>query len=445
MIGEDGAKAVLERSIGYSTADQTEAVLVTHESDLTRFANSAINQNVAEWDATLHIRAVIAKRVGEATTNDLSDVAIKHAVKTAIEIAKLQADNPDFVSLPVATHPRPSAAFIPRTANCSPEERARLVAVVCDQARREGLCAAGACSTESNELAVANSLGVSAYHAQTVADLSTVVMADDSSGYAHRVALDVGTIDPELVAEEAVGKALRGRQPIAVAPGEYEVILEPYAVQDILVFLAYLGLNALAVKEKRSFMDGHFGKRLVGENVSVCDDGLDPLGLPMPFDFEGVPKQHVDFFVDGIARDVVYDSYLASQAGRQSTGHALPSPIVSGPLPLNIFMRGGDATIAELIRSVKHGLWVTRFWYTRPVQMLQAIVTGMTRDGTFLIENGEIVGPVKNLRFTQGYLTALNEVEGISRETSLVREEAIAVRAPTIKVGRWHFVSATEY
>lgn len=445
MIGEEQAKAILERALGYARADQTEALLLAGENNLTRFANSAIHQNVAERNATLHVRVVVGKRIGQASTNDLSDAAIQRVVGTAREIARLQTENPDFVSLPGPAPTRATPTYIGRTANWRPEDRARAVELICDRAKSAGLTAAGAYSTDSAEVAVANSLGIRAYHARSVVELSTVVMSEDSSGYAHRVGLDVKTVDVGGAADEAVGKALRGRQPATLPPGDYEVILEPYAVQDIVGFLCYLGLNALAVKEQRSFMGGHFGQRLVGANITMFDDGLDPRGLPMPFDFEGVPKQHVDFFEQGVAKAAVYDSYLAFQEGKQSTGHALPSPIANGPLPLNMFMEGGTASTEELVRSVKRGLWVTRFWYTRPVEPLQVIVTGMTRDGTFLIENGEIVGPVKNLRFTQGYLEALNNVEGLSRETRLIQEGGMTFLVPTIKVGKWSFVSATEY
>ena len=445
MIGEAQAKAILERALGYSRADQTEALLLAGENNLTRFANSAIHQNVAGQNATLHVRAVLGKRIGQASTNDLGDAAVRRVVASARDIARLQAENPDFVSLPAPAPLRAAPGYVARTASWTPEERARAVALICDRAKGAALNAAGACSADVEEIAVANSLGILAYHARTVAEISTVVMSADSSGYAHRVALDAGTIDVAGLADEAVDKALRGRRPIAVPPGDYEVILEPYAVQDIVAFLADLGLNALAVKEQRSFMCGRFGQRLAGENVSLYDDGLDPRGLPLPFDFEGVPKERVDFFTRGVATAVAYDSYLAFQEGKPSTGHALPSPIASGPLPLNMFMEGGSATPGELLSGVKRGLWVTRFWYTRPVEPLQATVTGMTRDGTFLVENGALAGPVKNLRFTQAYLEALNAVDGITRDTQLIHEGGMTFRVPTIKVRKWTFVSATEY
>ena len=197
------------------------------------------------------------------------------------------------------------------------------------------------------------------------------------------------------------------------------MILEDYAASDILDYLAYLGFGAQPFQEKRSFMSGHLGEKVVGENVTIWDDGLSPDTIPMPFDFEGVPKQRVELITDGVANGVVYDSYYGGKEGKPSTGHALPAGATYGPLPMNLFLKAGDATREDMLASVERGIWVSRFWYTRPVHPLKVIVTGMTRDGTFLIEKGKITAPIKNLRFTQSYLDALNQVEMISRETRL--------------------------
>jgi predicted Zn-dependent protease len=199
------------------------------------------------------------------------------------------------------------------------------------------------------------------------------------------------------------------------------------------------------VQEGRSFLNGHFGEQLVGENITLWDDGLDPAGVPMAFDFEGVPKRRVTFFDRGIARDVVYDSYTAGREGKESTGHALPAPNTYGPLPLNLFLAPGDADQAALLRGIDRGLWVTRFHYVNVVHPTKAILTGMTRDGTFLIEDGEITRPVHNLRFTQSVLEALSQVEAIGRDAQMLQDELGGTRVSGLRIGQFTFSSATQF
>jgi predicted Zn-dependent protease len=273
-------------------------------------------------------------------------------------------------------------------------------------------------------------------------------MSETSSGHSSRVSKDVGDIDGDEVAREAVDKALRGVQPITVEPGDYEVILEPYAVCDMLDFFSYLSFGALAFTEKRSFMSGRMGERVMSESISIWDDGFDERGLPMAFDYEGVPKQRVNFIDEGVAKNVCWDTYHATKAGPDhfSTGHALPAGATIGPLPLHLFMAPGEASLDDMVKDVKRGIWVTRFWYTRTVHPLNVVVTGMTRDGTFLIENGEIAGPVRDLRFTQGYVEALNHVDAVGRDLQLVLGDigGGARLVPALKLKKWTFTGVKE-
>lgn len=445
MLGEKGVKEIADHVLAHSNADQTEVVIISQDSRLTRFANSAIHQNVAELNTQINVRAVLGKRIGAASTNDSSPEALQRVTETAIAIARLQPENPDFISLPGPAPITPVHAFDETTAACTPETRARAVDSICRQAVAKGLIAAGAFSTTVYETAVVNSLGVFAYHPSTEADLNTVVMSEDSSGYAAQVTPRIADLDAEALGREAVNKALRSRHPRELAPGRYPVILEPYAVQDFLTTFAYLGFGAQTVQEGQSFMAGRFGERIMSEAISIWDDGLDPAGLPHPFDFEGQPKQRVDLICHGVAQAVVYDSYTAGKEGKQSTGHALPMPSDYGPLPLSLFMAGGQATLEDMVASTERGLLVTRFWYTRPVHPKLVIVTGMTRDGTFLIERGEIAYPVKNLRFTQGYLDALAQVELVGHERRLLSDFGGADYVPALKLSEFTFTGVTEF
>lgn len=445
MLGEGELKNLADRVLAMSQADQTEVLLFSTNSALTRFANSYIHQNVQQTDVDIRVRAVSGKKIGVASTNETSDEALRGVVERAITLARHQKANPDFRSLPGPAAVPHIDAYVERTAHCQPEHRADVVGHICDAASRAGLTAAGAFRTAVGEVAVANSLGVFAYHCDTSADITTVVMGETSSGHAERVSLDVGDIDAEAVAAEAVDKALRSANPVELEPGEYEVILEEYAVADLLDFLAYLSLGAQAYQEKRSFMSGRLGEQVMGENINLWDDGLSPDTIPNPFDFEGVPKQRVDFVAKGLAKDVVWDTYTAGKEGRESTGHALPAGATFGPIPMNMFLGTGTATKKDMLANTKRGIWVSRFWYTRPVHPLKVVVTGMTRDGTFLIENGELTRPVKNLRFTHSYLDALNCVELIGREATLHQAIGGVSRVPALKIARWNFTGASEY
>ena len=448
MLGESEIRRIVDGVMGASRADQTEVEVFWHASALTRFANNYIHQNVEQTDVDVRVRAVIGQRVGVASTNETSPEALARAATRAYEIAQHQRENEHFRSLP-RPQPVPEAnAYVEATARCGPEERAAVVAQVCDASSRAGLTAAGAYHTTSQELAIANSLGVFAHHAETQADINTVTMSPTSSGYAARVSMDAGDIDGEAVGQEAVDRALRGVNPVAVEPGEYEVILEPYAVTDLLDFFSYLSFGALPFMEKRSFMSGRIGEPVMDEKISIWDDGHSADGIPSPFDYEGVPRQRVDFIENGVARGVVWDSYLAGKypGDHHSTGHALPAGVTFGALPLNMFMAPGDATREQMIASTKRGIWISRFWYTRTVHPLNVVTTGMTRDGTFLVEDGKVVGPVKNLRFTQDYVAALNGVDMVGRDATLVLGDIGGGirRVPALKLAKWNFTGVSE-
>ncbi|MCL4490028.1 MAG: TldD/PmbA family protein [Chloroflexi bacterium] len=446
MLGQDKIREITNQVLAFCKADQAEVIFSGTDAALTRFANSHIHQNVAEANTELRVRLVYGKKIGVASSNDVSPEALKRTVDTARAIAQLQPENPEFKSLPSPQPIQRVDAFVERTASFSPERRAQVVNVLCRKAKEKGVVAAGAFYTLSMETAVANSLGVFAYHAGTVADVNTVMLSDAGSGYAAFTHPDAGQVNAEALAIEAIDKALKGRAPQPVEPGDYTVLLEPYAVTDLTDMLADLSFSALAVQEDRSFMKGRIGEKVMSETVTLWDDGCSPETIPLPFDYEGVPRQKVLLVENGIARGLVYDTATAQRDNRPSTGHSLPAPNSYGPFAEHMFMAPGSAPLADMIRSVDRGIWVTRFWYTRVVHPMKVLITGMTRDGTFLIENGEVTRPVKNLRFTTSYLEALNQVRSISRETKLFRDDwtGAARRVPAILVDGFRFTGVTE-
>ncbi len=386
------------------------------------------------------------RRIGVASTGRLDRDGLRAVAEAAGRIARNVEENDEFVSLPGPLRPIPDlpAAFAPGTAEASPELRAEGARAVIAAADDAGVTAFGSFATTTEAIAVANSLGIRAAGERTTSQLIVVAMgADGGSGYAETAAVDATTIDAAGLGREASARARATANAVSVEPGDYPVVLEEYAVVDILDMLGYLGFSALAVQEGRSFAEP--GRRVGSDLVDIWDDGADPLGLPMAFDYEGVAKRRVSLIERGVCRDVVYDAQTAARGGVESTGHGLPAPNPYGPFPLNMIMGAGTASRDELIGGLERGLLVTRFHYTNPVHPKLAIVTGMTRDGTFLVEGGRIVGPVKNLRYTQSYLDALAGVEAVGRERRCVRGFLGGAVVPAIRIASWTFTGGTEH
>ena len=446
--GEKRLQEIAERALHRASADQTEVIVTAGQAHLTRFAVNTIHQNVTERDVNVRLRVIVGKKTGVASGNDVSDGGLARLVGMAESAASFQKEDPAFVSLPEPEAIEPVDAFVRATAECTPEERADGVQAILTQSRENGLRAAGAFSTEASELFVANSLGVRAYHAGTLANVRTVVMGETGSGYGGQTSIDVRDLDPAAVGAEAVDKALRSADPAGIEPGEYTVILEEEAVADMLNGLRFMGFGALAYQEKRSFMSGRLGEKITGEGITIWDDGRDRSAVPLPFDFEGVPKRRITLIENGVAANVVYDSLTAGrEEGKSSTGHALPSPNTMGPFPVNLFMATGDATKDEMLAATERGIWVTRFHYTNPLHPVKTVLTGMTRDGTFLIENGKIARPVKNLRFTQSILDAFAQADMIGSTAKVVKSlyGSFGTTAPAVRIRGFRFTGTTDF
>lgn len=445
MLGKDRSLEILKKALQATSADQAEVRLVGQDLSLTRFANSTIHQNLARNNAVLQVKVVFGKKIGTASTNNLDDNSIRRVVETAEYLAKLQQDNEEFVSLPEPRELPETQNFYDATANYTPNRRAQDVGVIVAKADAVGYSAFGSHETTIQEIAVMNSLGVEAYNQNTYAYLRTIIMGENGTGYADYLSRNVADINPEAIGEEAVDKARRAQNPRDVAPGEYEVILEPYAVADMVRFLGYLGFGALAVQEGRSFMCGKFGEKITGDKITIWDDGLDPRTLNLPFDTEGMPKQRVNLITNGVAEGVVYDSYTANKEGKQSTGHA--GGRYGGPMVSNMIMANGDSSLEEMIRRTKRGILITRFHYTHCPEPRKVVMTGTTRDGTFYIEDGEIKFPVKNLRLTDSVLRVFSHVDLVSKETKLQRDwwNTFTSVLPALHATSCMFESSTSY
>ena len=437
---------LLARALGLVEEGEAEVTLIARDSALTRFANSRIHQNVAERDTSLRVRIRHDGRTGVASTNRLDDEGLRAVIGRASEICRRAAPNRELPPLAEAETGgvESDLGWVRATAEAEPERRAegaRAIIAAADTARVE---ASGAFSTEASTLMVANTSGLRSRHDTTQAKLLTVMTGEDgASGYAQAISTDVGTIDAEALGAEAADKATRSAGASDLEPGEYEVILEEYAVATTLEYLSLAGFSALALEEGRSFME--LGTQIMGSNVSIWDDGLDPTGTPSAIDYEGVAKQRVDLITDGVASAVVHDSATARRAGLRSTGHGLPAPNTFGPIAWNLFMAPGSSAKDAMVAGMRRGIWVTRFHYVNIVHPRRGILTGMTKDGTFLVEDGRIARPVRNLRFTQAMPEAFSQINAIAAETRLVGAEysGINARVPALHIGRFTFTGAT--
>lgn len=446
MVGEKKLKEIAKKVLAMSRGKETEVLLFVTDHGLARFANSQIHQNVAFEDLGISVRVVEkGGRVGVASTNSFSPSALRDVVKRAQALAKLQREDPHFKGLP---KPGEVKKVDSSTSFSTANERANAVSTIINRAKEKKITASGALDSVVAEIVVANSHGVWAYHTSSATDLSTVLMGETSTGFGAQLGRRVADIDCEEVARRAIEKVERSARPVEVEAGEWDVILEPQAVNEMMSFFSWLGPNARVYHEQASHFSGRLGEKVVGDNVTIVDDPLDPEGFPMPFDFEGVPKSKLTIIEKGILKNLVYDSYHADKHGSQNTAHAMPAPNVWGPMPLHLGIEKGESKMGDMIRNVKKGLLVTRFWYVRVLNPKSLGITGMTRDGTFLIKNGEIVGGIKNLRFNQSIPVALKNVVAISDNAiplASFETEIGTNRMPALHIKGWNFTSGTEF
>lgn len=430
--------------LALSDATQTEVIVASGKNELTRFTRNAVHQNVADSDISVRIRAIVGKRTGVATTNVLDDASLKSAVQRAIQIAKLSPEDPELPELPAGgTAATPEGAYVDQTAHATPEQRAAMADAIFKTAEASDYWCAGFVTTTAMGTTVVNSSGAQVSFDGTEAGVNVKMNAPDSTGFAEGYDTDVNRVDAQAVGETSARKARDSAKPQSVDPGPWTVILEPAAFGELLI---YLGdhFSAQSFDEGSSFLSDGLGKSYFGDNVTISDDYAHPLNPGMPFDYEGQPTQRLALIEAGVARDIVTDSYWANKLGRANTGHALPAPNASGPQAMHLVVAPGRKPVNELIAETKRGLLITRFWYIRTVDQKKAIVTGMTRDGTFLIENGEITGGVRNMRFNQSIIEALRNCE-FSNALHRTGGYAYSLVAPAAKIEGFTFTSGTNF
>ena len=446
LVGREAFERVAEGALDLPGVDGVEVLFLHEWGGITRFASSEIHQSTWREDTELRVRVVKDGRVGVTSTNGFSPEEARRAAESAREMASVVSPDPLFPGLaPPAAVPERDG-FDPAAADASPDRRAAGVTDLVAQLPR-GYAAAGAFETTAVEVGLANTEGQRCWAPATQVSLTTVVTGrEGGSGFAEVFAQRLDDVDPAGIGERAADRAVRSERPRDAEPGDYEVVLEPSAVSTLVGFLAFIGFGGRALVEGRSCLSGKEGQRVAAPSITIYDDALSPETIGLPFDFEGTPRRRVDLIREGVFQDGVYDRRTGKQAGKASTGHALPPPNPEGPFPLNLFMAPGDASVEEMVAATRRGLLVTRFHYSNVVNPIESSITGMTRDGTFLIEDGEVTHPVKNLRFTQSILEALSAVSMVGRETELASEFFFsASRVPALKIDRFRFTSRSDH
>jgi predicted Zn-dependent protease len=470
MLTRDQASDIFDRIRKLSTADEVEVLFSGGTFALTRFANNTIHQNVAEQNHVVSVRTAFGGRTARASTNKFDDESLRQVVESSEKLAKVQHPDPDLLPMPdareaaaSAEHRTGEAPVVTRavrqfasTAGITPELRAEGVKKIVGVADRRKLTTAGVFSSAESVDGIFNSRGLSDWHTQTLAEISITMLAPDSSGWQKASSPDVANLDPLALAETAAKKAVDSASPREIPAGKYTVILEPAAVLDIVGFM-FWDYSGMAILDQRSFLSGRIGAKLFGDNITIWDDVGHPLQSGAPFDGEGVQRQRVALVENGVINRVVYARATAERMKRSddhdkvgliaATGHGFTLPNEMGEMPQNIVFAAprDPKTLEQMIASTERGVLVTRLWYIREVEPFEKMLTGMTRDGTFLVENGRVQCGVRNFRFNESLIHMLSNVTAMSVPRRSCGEESFDMVVPAMKVEDFNFTEVTKF
>jgi len=459
MLDQTQAEQIFQRIKSFGSGVEIEVIFSSTDHSLTRFANNTIHQNVSELNEAASIRVAFDGKTARASTNRFDDDSLKRAVQAAETMAKVQESDPDRLPMAQAAEAKGTNApsrWFENTAAITPADRADAVGKIVAVARKNKLVTAGIYSSSRFAETIVNSNGLVAHHRQTSAEVSITMLADDSSGWQKANSPDVADLDPVRLGEIAAEKAARSRKPQELPPGKYTVILEPAAVLDVVGFM-FWDFGGQSILDQRSFLNNRISTRLFGENITIVDDVSHPLQSNAPFDGEGVRRSRVPLVENGVIKRLVYarstaekmrKSEYADKVGEIAvTGHGFPLPNEMGEAPLNVVFitPGGEQSVEQMIAGTERGILITRLWYIREVDPYQKILTGMTRDGTFVVENGKVKSGIRNFRFNQSLIEMLNHVEAMGKPVRASGEESFDMVAPAMKVGEFNFTEVTKF
>jgi predicted Zn-dependent protease len=464
LLSKEKSGDIFDRIRRLSSADEIEMLISGGRFSLTRFANNVIHQNVEDENHVVSVRTVFNGRTARATTNKFDDESLRRVVESSEALARVQHPDPDLLSMPDAREAEngsnppstPPSRHFPATAAITPQLRAEGVKKIVDVANHHHLTTAGIYSSAEHVEGIFNSRGLSKWHTQTLAEVSITMLAPDSSGWQKANSPDVAKLDPLRMAETAAQKAIDSAHPAEIPAGKYTVILEPSAVLDITGFM-FWDYSGMAILDQRSFLTTRIGSKVFGDNITFSDDVTHPLQTGSMFDGEGMARQRVPLVEHGIVKRVVYARATAERMMRSEykdkvgpiapTGHGFALPNEMGEMPANIVFAAPQhpQTADQMIASTERGILVTRLWYIREVDPYEKICTGMTRDGTFLVENGKVQKGVLNFRFNQSLIHMLSNVEAMSLPVRASGEESMDMVVPAMKVRDFNFTEVTRF
>lgn len=450
ILTEADAKKITDKALALSKAESCEVSLFGSERGNVRFALNSVTTSGYQDSLTLRIESNFGKRSGSVTLNELDEKSIEAAVRKSEELAKLAPENAEFMPpLGKQVYPK-STAYFEDTARVKPEKLAQLCAPVLTEASAKGVTSAGYIDAGAGFTALATSAGLFVYEKNTDVQFTVSARTDDGtgSGWAGKNENDLRRLDTKRLGDIAVSKTIGSQKPVAVEPGKYTVILESSAVCDLIGFMLF-SFDARSADEGRSFLtkksadgkspDGKpsnkLGEKLFGDRVTISSDPNDDLAPGSIFSTDGLPSEKRVWVENGVVKHLITSRYWAEKTGT--------SPV---PFPTNLVMQGGSTSTEEMIRSTKKGILVTRLWYIRTVDPRTLLLTGLTRDGAFLIEDGKITKPVKNFRFNESPISVLNNIEamGKSERTRGSEIEDWSVAAPALLVKDFTFSSLSD-
>ncbi len=419
---------------------EAQVRVATGRRSLTRFANSLIHQNVAEEKLSVTLALVADGRLARATTNRVDDEGLRSLVERSLEAARLRPPDPEWPGLAPPAPAPPVDHYDKATDEASPRQRAEVVRAFVEAG--PGMAGAGYCQTTSEVAGFANSDGQRLAGRSTQATIDGILRCEGADGSGSQTAVDLASLDGAMAGESAAARARLGAESVELPPGHYEVVLEPACVADICQFLVAYGFNAKMNADGRSFV--HPGEEQLDPVLSLWDDATDDRAVGLGFDAEGTPKRRVSMVEGGVSVGLVHDRRTASRAGTVSTGHAIWGGERYGAYPTNVFLGAAGSgsraggSLDEVVGGMTRGLLVTDFWYTRILDPKTQVVTGLTRNGLFLVEDGQVSQGVRNLRFTQSYAGALapGHVTAVAPDARLVNSSAFV---PSLHLASWNF------
>ena len=459
MLDKNKAGEIFTKLRQYSTADEIELFIYGGHSALTRFANNTIHQNVAEDNVGISVRTVFSGRTARATTNKLDDESLRRVVRSSESLAKVQHPDPDLLPMSSGNGDKSTIApsrYFDQTAALEPGSRADVVKKIVNVAEKHKLITAGIFSNSKSFEGIFNSKGLSQWHNQTSSEISITMLGDDSSGWQKANSPDVTNLDGVALAETAARKAAGTAHPREIPAGKYTVILEPAAVLDMAGFM-FWDFSGMAILDQRSFLNERVGTKVFGDNINIWDDVTHPLQSGSAYDGEGTPRRRLLLVENGVVKRLTYARATAEKmkfsehkdkvGPIEPTGHGFLLPNEMGEAPMNIVFDAprDPKTKEQMIASTEKGILVTRLWYIREVDPYQKILTGMTRDGTFYVENGKIQYGIRNFRFNESLIHMFSSVEEMGTPVRASGEESFDMVVPPMKVKDFDFTEVTKF